>query len=82
MPVPLAAGARLQLNAAFIPAQNPGSPVRAIYQFLDETVVPGATDYYWLEAVDVRGGASRHGPATATIAPGREHRLYLPLVAR
>jgi hypothetical protein len=59
-----------------IPGQMPGSPVGAVYTFLDDNVVTGMTYYYWLEDVDVYGVATPHGPVTAGLPPGR--RLVLP----
>jgi hypothetical protein len=70
---------RLQLNAALIPGQNSGSPVGAVYSFLDETAQPGVTYFYWLEAVDVHSGTALHGPVQATV-PAGPYRYYLPLV--
>jgi hypothetical protein len=72
-----AEGERVQLNAALIPGQNPGSPVGSIYTFLDETAQPGVVYFYWLEAVDTHGGAALHGPVSAVA----RHLVYLPLVA-
>jgi hypothetical protein len=72
-------GERVQLNAAFIPSQNPGSPVGAAYSWLDETAVPGVTYHYWLEAMDVHGGSRLHGPVQAALSAG-PYRYYLPLV--
>ena len=59
-----AEGERMQLNAALIPAQNPGSVLGATYRFLDETAVPGVPYYYWLEDVDANGAATAHGPVS------------------
>jgi subtilisin family serine protease len=67
-----------RLNEGLILGQVPGSPLGAVYDFLDEWVWPGITYYYWLEDVDVYGRATLHGPVSATfpsmrglILPGR-----------
>jgi hypothetical protein len=57
-------GPRTQLNAGLIPSQNPGSPVGASYQFVDNTASSGATYYYWLETMDVYGQTNLHGPVS------------------
>ena len=64
-----AEGERVQLNAALIPTQNPGSPVGGVYTWLDQAVTPGVTYYYWLEDVDVTGRATLHGPESAMVKP-------------
>jgi len=69
-------GEALRLNAALIPAQNTGSPVGAAYSFVDTSAVPGVAHFYWLEAVDVYGAATLHGPVSAAA----RYRVYLPLV--
>jgi predicted outer membrane repeat protein len=75
-----AEGELVRLNAALIPGQNPGSPVGAVYEFLDKAVEPGLTYSYWLEAVDTHGQATRHGPVSVQVPPGGQYRIYLPLV--
>lgn len=62
-------GPRTRLNADLIASQNPGSPVGATYQFVDETASPGVTYYYWLEAMDIHGGSLFHGPVNAELKP-------------
>ena len=62
-----AEGERIQLNAALIPAQNPGSVLGATYRFLDETATPGVIYYYWLEDVDAYGAATLHGPVSGQL---------------
>jgi hypothetical protein len=64
-------GERARLNAALIPSLNPGSPTGAVYTWLDESAQPGVTYLYWLEAVDVHGGTTFHGPVTAELNPLR-----------
>ena len=58
-------GPRSQLNQDLIPGQAPGSPLGAVYTWLDEEVETGITYYYWLEDVDVYGIATQHGPVSA-----------------
>ncbi|QLQ06902.1 MAG: hypothetical protein HZY76_13210 [Anaerolineae bacterium] len=54
-----------QLNPALIPSQAPGSPSGFTYTWTDQAdLAPGATYYYWLEAVDVNGTPSVHGPVS------------------
>lgn len=72
---PNVAGARL--NAALIPSRSPGGGEGAVYEFRDETAVPGVRYYYTLEDVDLAGRPTRHGP----VALGRWG-VYLPLVGR
>jgi hypothetical protein len=74
-------GAQTRLNAELIPAQHPGSPVGATYEYVDAFVKPGATYWYWLDAVDVLGQASRHGPVSVQVA-GAVYRVYLPLIGK
>ena len=52
-----------QLNPTLIPSQAPGSPSGFTYTWTDQAdLTPGATYYYWLEAVDVNGATDVHGP--------------------
>jgi subtilisin family serine protease len=61
-------GPRTQLNEGLIPSQvPPGSPEGAAYQFMDGSVRPGVTYYYWLEDVDVYGLGTYHGPVSAAL---------------
>jgi hypothetical protein len=73
-------GPRTRLNADLLPGQLPGSPVGAVYEFVDEGVVPGVPYWYWLEAVDAHGAATLHGPVSATVPVDVLYRVYLPLV--
>ena len=75
---------RTQLNNDLIPGQVPGSPVGGSYQFLDESVQPGITYYYWLEDLDVRGAATQHGPVSAQVpeAPEISARIFLPIIQK
>jgi hypothetical protein len=59
-------GPRTRLNRDLISGQAPGSPEGAAYTWLDDTVRPGMTYYYWLEDVDIYGRATEHGPVLAT----------------
>jgi hypothetical protein len=77
-----ASGPQMRLNDALIPGQAPGSPVGAVYEFVDGAVAPGVTYWYWLEDVDVRGAATRHGPVSAAVQPGAQLRIYLPLASK
>jgi hypothetical protein len=74
-------GPRMQLNESLIPSQTPGSQVGAAYEYLDETAASGIT-YYWLEAVDVRGTATLHGPVSAIMQASNLHHLYFPSIGR
>ena len=71
-----------RLNEGLIPAQAPGSVWGATYSYLDERVVPDKTYYYWLEDVDVYGGATRYGPASAAIQSVTLRLVFLPLVTK
>lgn len=58
-----------QLNAALIPSQAPGSTQGYSYEWTDQANLAGGTTYYyWLEAVDANGTATRHGPVSATLS--------------
>ncbi len=74
-----AGGAYTRLNEALIPSQAPGSPVGAVYAWPDGAVDPGVTYYYQLEAVDVSGMPTMHGPVSAVAGP---YRFYLPLLRK
>jgi hypothetical protein len=75
-------GPREQLNENLIPSQAPGSSVGATYSFLDESVAPGTTTYYWLEDVDTRGISTVHGPVSAATHPSNLYRVFLPNIVR
>ncbi len=64
-------GRRVQMNRNLIPSQAPGGPVGATYTWSDTRVSAGTTYYYWLEAVDVHGTATGHGPVSATAEGAR-----------
>jgi hypothetical protein len=71
-------GPQTRLNADLIPGQAPGSPAGSRYDFVDGAVSPGVTYWYWLEGVNIYGGATRYGP----VSSGSRYRIYLPLVSR
>jgi hypothetical protein len=62
--------------------QSPDSSAGSVYEFVDESVVPGATYWYWLEDVDVHGVATRHGPVSATVESDERARIYVLLVIK
>jgi subtilisin family serine protease len=64
-------GCQTRLNAGLIPGQVPGSPMGAIYQFVDDTASLGTTYHYWLEAVDVDGQSTFYGPVSAEVTAVR-----------
>ncbi len=67
-------GPRAMLNAALIPALNPGQLSGDSYQFVDLSAEPGKTYYYWVEWV---GSDSTEllGPAPSYQA----HAIWLPV---
>jgi hypothetical protein len=76
-------GQLVKINPYLIAAQNPGSTAGAAYSFLDESAVPGATYYYWLEDVDAAGVATKQGPVAAKMGaakalPGRPRPAPVP----
>lgn len=59
------AGPDRQLNSALIPSQAPGSPAGFLYTWEDRAdLVSGTTYFYWVEAVDIYGVATWHGPVS------------------
>ncbi len=62
----LAADGQRTLLAA-VPSSAPGSGAGAAYSFRDADVAAGQTYWYWLEAVDVSGAASLHGPVSVAM---------------
>ncbi len=71
-------GAKVQLNGALIPAQNPGSPLGATYTYVDPSAEANTTLYYWLEDVDANGMTILHGPASVSLPLYRRLRLIRP----
>ncbi len=64
-----AAGPDRQLNEALIPSQSQGSPGGFVYTWEDQAdLAPGATYFYWVEAVDIYGAATIHGPVSVDFA--------------
>jgi|GEM_PF-468349 len=59
----LAADGQRTLLAA-IPSAAPGSNAGAAYSQRDAAVVAGQSYWYWLEAVDIQGATSLHGPVS------------------
>ena len=60
-------GPYAQLNEMLIPPQFPGEVMGGYYEWLDTDVQPGATYYYKLEDLDVKGVSTFHGPVSATL---------------
>ena len=56
------------LNGELIPSQAPGSGQGASYEWLDATVEPDVTYYYWLESISLSGSSELHGPVSATVS--------------
>ena len=52
-----------------ITPQNPGQPLGASYEWIDATVEPDTTYYYWLEVLDTDGSVAIHGPVSASLIP-------------
>jgi hypothetical protein len=75
-------GTFVQLNGGLIPGQAPGSPVGASYEWVDTGAEAGHAYFYLLEAVDVHGQTTRHGPVRGSLPAAARYRLYLPLVSR
>lgn len=75
-------GPETRLNGDLIPGQAAGSPLGAVYEFVDGSVASGVTYRYWLEDVDIHGRPTRHGPITALAALENPWRLHLPVVRR
>ncbi len=46
----------------------------ADYRFVDQTELPHGDYVYYIEDVDVRGHATRHGPVPFEVAPQRKQR--------
>jgi hypothetical protein len=64
-------GERTKLNETLIPTLlPPGSPYGALYEYVDDdkALKKGKVTYhYWLEDVDIYGGAGLHGPVSARL---------------
>ena len=61
-------GIRSKLNSTIIQAKALGTPTGASYEYLDSSVVKGATYYYWLELVNTSGPVFHNQPAI-TVGP-------------
>jgi hypothetical protein len=59
-------GVYVQLNDTLIPSQSPGAVSGATYTWLDEAVQPGTVYYYKLEAIEVGGASTMHGPTSSS----------------
>lgn len=53
-----------QINPTLIPSQAPGSAQGAVYTWQDADVTAGTVYYYTLEALDLSGASSLHGPVS------------------
>jgi hypothetical protein len=62
-------GPYVKLNEELIPSQVPGSPVGAVYVWLDDEVQAGHTYYYKLEDLDIYGHTTLHGPVQVRVGP-------------
>jgi hypothetical protein len=56
-----------QMLLGYTPSQAPGSTQGAAYSYVDAAVEAGRTYWYWLEAVDLAGATTLHGPVSATM---------------
>ncbi|MBU0492844.1 MAG: hypothetical protein KKB13_13430, partial [Chloroflexi bacterium] len=56
-----------RLTPALLPAHPQGGTGGSAYTYVDETAAPGIAYTYWLEVVDLSGGATRYGPVSATL---------------
>ncbi len=56
-----------RLTDDLIPSQAPGSVEGFTYEWTDSEIEAGTTYYYWLEAVDIHGQSTLHGPVSATV---------------
>ena len=66
---------------AFIASACRGNLCGATYDYLDTTVQPEFTYWYWLEDVDTSGVTTLHGPVSSRVSGAAlTHRLFLPLV--
>ena len=52
-----------------IPSQSQGNPGGFIYTWEDRAdLVAGTAYFYWVDAVDIHGVTTRHGPVSATFS--------------
>ena len=55
-------GPYMRLNSTLIPAQRPGSPLGALYTWVDGQIRLGRVYYYKLEQLSMNGETTLHGP--------------------
>jgi len=55
-------GPYMRLNSTLIPAQRPGSPLGALYTWVDGQIRLGRVYYYKLEQLSMDGETTLHGP--------------------
>jgi hypothetical protein len=58
-------GPRFKLNGSLIASQAPGGVLGGSYEYVDSSVAPGTTYYYWLEAVGIDNSTTEYGPVSA-----------------
>ncbi len=71
-------GTRILLNTSPIPAKATGKLIGRQYSYLDSTVQPGVTYYYWLELIETSGADTPTGPEKAT----GQYTIFLSLVKK
>ena len=67
VPDGISLGNFVQLNELLIACQAIGSSNGATYEYIDQNIELDITYYYWLEAVEVNGTITHHGPVSATV---------------
>jgi hypothetical protein len=70
-------GEKVRLNLELIPSQALGGLSGASYAFVDASVQPGESYYYWLEVEEIAGAWFLDIPELATA----DHMIFLPVVA-
>lgn len=68
-------GPRQHLNNTPLATQGMGSPFGASYTFIDTTVLPGVTSYYWIEAIETNSVATLYGPLVL-----HQFQSYIPII--
>jgi hypothetical protein len=66
----------VRINPNLIPAQGM-SGGGASYRFVDATIQPGPTYFYWLQEVELDGGVAEFGPVNTA-----QVNVFAPFVAR
>lgn len=74
-------GRRAKVNENLIAAQALGGVSGASYEFVDNTIMPATTYYYWLEDVSLAGETSLHGPVIVETPGLRRIRIVRPRLA-